>query len=179
MVSSGPEEPVTSKEWPSTGNRWIFCNLRDLGALTSIRLTCEGRASIDNFSGQPQPVICSAANKTAAEGTGVSLQAEVRGGVPPYSYVWKNALRESLSAEDIFSFTAVHSAEYLLTVTDAWNQQATAKTVVRVTGKSYPATFDDLYLDTESYWKGGNEGIHTFYSGSYAFSNYLSSKSWS
>lgn len=171
-------DPKLSVELPATGNKWIFCNLKDKGEITSVALSGEGKIWIDNFSGEPQPLFCIATGGTADEGMPGSLSAEVRGGVPPYTYEWKNALRESLSSAAVFTFEAVHTAEYLLTVTDAWNRQATAKAVVKVTGHSYTATFEDLRLDAESYWKGDDEGVHTFYSGSYAFSNYLSSKSW-
>lgn len=73
---------------------------------------------------------------------------------------------------------------YYVTVTDANGKQASDTCRVAVTGDAVVATFENLYLDSESYWNGPDSkgtpmvGIYgdnqldgSFVSGSYQFSN--------
>ncbi|MEG2164498.1 MAG: DUF4465 domain-containing protein, partial [Bacteroidales bacterium] len=160
----------------ATNDKWIFCNLRDMGKIVSVKLESTGVAYIDNFSGQPQPIFFAIDGKSANEGESVSLSTQINGGVPPYTYRWTNAKKTVLSTTADYTFVAQHTGEYSLTVTDVWSNSLTQKTVVKVDGRAYVATFEDLYLETESHWRGDETGVNmnsTFYSGSYEFNNYL------
>lgn len=170
------EIPAGTKELPATNNKWVFCNLKDMGLITAVELTGGENSFIDNFSGQPQPISLELDEVSTTEGTPVTLATTISGGVYPYAYVWKNAVQEPLSTEAAYTFTPAHIGEYSLTVTDAWGTSLTGKTIVRVSGNAHTATFDDLYLPAESYWNGdmeNDEMYNTFYSGSYGFSNVL------
>lgn len=170
-------ETLGSKNVASTDGRWIFCNLRDMGSVVSVALSGSGDIYIDNFSGEPQSLGVSIdAPVSAVEGESVTLVPYVDGGVPPYSYKWTNAAREELSTDEEYSFEAEHTKCYTLSVVDAWDSEATDCAVVTVTGSSYVATFDDLYLEPESHWRGNEESEEydsSFYSGSFKFDNYL------
>lgn len=164
----------TEKRIASTEGKWIFCNLKDMGKIVSLTFTTSGQdACIDNFSGEPQPITFGLENLNAREGEEATLSTTVSGGVAPYSYLWKNAKGEELATTASYTFTPVHTGEYRLVVTDAWNASAVRKALVTVEGKGYTATFDDLYLEPDKHWRGDEEtgGNTKFYSGSYAFDN--------
>lgn len=163
---------------PATNGKWVFCNLKDKGLITKIEMTSAGDAWLDNFSGEPLDLVAYVANQTVREDDPVMLVANLSTGVAPYTYVWKNAMQEEVSKEQSYAFTAKHTVAYTLTVTDAWGSMATDKIVVTVAGNAYTATFEDVYLQEESYWNGegdddfaGSGTFSTLYSGSYAFGN--------
>lgn len=157
----------------ATQGQWIFINLKDKGEMTGLMLSSAGNVYIDNFSGEPQPIEFLLEDKSVNEGETVTLSTEVYGGVAPYIYSWQNSKKEEVSAELSYAFVPQHTGEYLLTVTDAWNVSVTRKAVVTVEGGAYVATFDNLYLEDESYWNCTKEedGDYLIYSGSYAFTN--------
>jgi hypothetical protein len=102
--------------------------------------------------------------------TGV-LTSTVTGGKTPYVYQWTDASGKVLSTEANLSLTFTHSNTYTLNVTDATDASVSASTQIRVTGNQYVATFEDLGLAAESYWRG--DGVNnTFFSGSFEFNNY-------
>lgn len=168
-------QPVdTEKRIASTEGEWIFCNLKDMGKIVSLTLATSGQnACIDNFSGEPQPITFQLENLNSREGEETTLSTTVSGGVAPYSYLWKNAKGEELATTASYAFAPVHTGEYRLTVTDAWNASAVRKALVTVEGKGYTATFEDLFLEPNKHWRGDEEtgGNSRFYSGSYAFDN--------
>lgn len=105
-------------------------------------------------------------------GKSVNLFPIVTGGVYPYTYSWKNAKGEQLSTDSILTVAPQFSAQYTLTVKDSNVENKDYRTDVLVTGNQAVATFDDLYLASESYWQGfDDEELSVFYSGSYSFSN--------
>ncbi len=177
-VYDGNFEVVGSRTIALTNGNWIFCNLRDMGSIVSISLSGVGNIYIDDFSGEPQPmgVLIDAPTEAVAEGELLTLVPYVDGGVFPYSYVWSNDAREELSTEREYSSAAGHTMRYTLTVVDAWGNKASNCVAVTVTGASSVATFDDLYLEPESHWRGDEESEDyesSFYSGSFMFDNYL------
>ncbi|MEG1839059.1 MAG: DUF4465 domain-containing protein, partial [Bacteroidaceae bacterium] len=175
------ESKISEKSLASTDNKWVFCNLKDMGKVASLTLTTTSTAAfVDNFSGKPQPILFALDDKSVNEGTEVTMNTSVSGGVAPYTYEWKNNKQEVLASTSSYTFAPKQIGEYTLTVTDAWNASATRKAVVTVEGKAYTATFENLYLDADSRWRGDevNGGDTKFYSGSYAFDNNYT-KDWS
>lgn len=175
------ESDKSEKTFAATDGKWIFCNLKDMGKIVSLTLTTASAAAfIDNFSGEPQPIRFALEDKSANEGDEVTLSAAVLGGVAPYTYIWKNAKREVVASTATYTFTPNRIGEYTLIVTDAWNTSAVGNTLVNVEGNAYVATFEDLYLEPNSYWRGDekNGGLTRFYSGSYGFDNSFT-KEWS
>lgn len=171
VYGKGTEENAVTLN--STDGQWIFINLKDKGEVTGLMLSSAGNIYIDNFSGEPLPVEFLLENKLTSEGENVTLSTEVYGGVAPYIYSWQNSKKEEVSAERSYTFVPQHTGEYSLTVTDAWNVSVTHKAVITVEGGAYTATFDDLYLEDESYWNCVKEEDNDYliYSGSYAFTN--------
>jgi parallel beta-helix repeat protein len=105
-------------------------------------------------------------------GESTTLEVEVTGGVEPYYYEWINARQELLSEEETLTIEPDVTSAYTLYVKDAQNTEVSARTVVLVNGEAQIATFDDLHLESESYWQGYEDKEESvFYSGSYSFTN--------
>lgn len=165
---------TNTKTLEATNEKWVFINLKNMGEITSVTLSGTGNTLIDNFSGTPQNMALLLDNQTVNEGESVTIVPDINGGALPYTYVWKNSNQETISEEETVSFSATNTSEYMLTATDAWGSSITGKCVITVIGSSKVATFDDLYLDPESYcWGDEEQNTSTFYSGSYSFSNTL------
>lgn len=109
-------------------------------------------------------------------GSSSTIEPTVEGGDTPYTYEWRNQMNEVVGTDAKLTVTPDHTSEYHFTVTSADGQKQSAKTAVYVTGNMIKATFDDNYLKTESYWNGDKDSGDTFYSGSFAFSNYKMSE---
>lgn len=169
--------PKGTKQIPAH-DTWTYVDLRDMGTLTYVEFETEGDMMIDNFGGQPQPLVLSVtldADTPVAEGTEVSLASVVSGGVAPFTYVWTDASASELGTEGVLTLAPEHSAIYFLTVTDAWGNKASARKEMRVSGAQYVATFDDLHLEPESNWHGYTDDPEyttgSFFSGSFEFNN--------
>ncbi|MCM1109370.1 MAG: DUF4465 domain-containing protein [Clostridium sp.] len=132
----------------------------------------------------PTPEL-TAEGDTVAAGSEATLMAVVAGGTAPYTLTWMNGKREEVATvtldEDGTAFSACTPDEcddYTVSVVDANGKTGTATARVIVTGEAVTATFENLYLDPESYWNGFDavpegEDAHegSFVSGSYAFDN--------
>lgn len=105
-------------------------------------------------------------------GASSTIEPAVEGGDAPYTYEWRNQMNEVIGSDAKLTVNPDHTSEYTFTVTSADGQKQKAKTAVYVTGEMVNASFDDNYLRTESYWNGEKAQGDTFYSGSFAFSNY-------
>lgn len=116
---------------------------------------------------------------TVTSGSSINLKATAANGTEPYTYTWTNSAHQTV--EMPISPTACD--DYIVTVTDADGNTAADTTRVVVTGDAATATFENLYLEEESYWNGYNRPnkFGSFVSGSYEFANsaYPSSLFWS
>lgn len=186
------EKNTGSFKVPATDGKWVFVNLKDKGAVYSLKMIAAGEAFIDNFSGVPQEVLVYVSDCQANEGESVTLDATVSPdrGVAPYSYTWRDRAGEVISQEATYSFQASSYVEYSVEVTDAWNQTSSDVVAVRVEGNPRTATFEEMALESESYWTGElpedpEVGKFSYpYSGSYLFSvmnhgNWWSGFAWS
>lgn len=170
----------------SGGENWRFVNLKDKGLIVSITFSTDVDAWIDDFSGNPTNLVAYVPNVKVNENEEVVLNAETWSGVGPYVFKWEDAMHNVVSNEATFTFTAKHTTFYTLTITDAWGNTNQDEVEVKVTGKAYPATFEDVYISgEETFWNGNgqddNGGSGTFssmYSGSYKFSVNRHSNLW-
>ena len=105
-------------------------------------------------------------------GEGVTIEPTVSGGDEPYTYEWRNQMNEVVGTESTLTISPRVTSQYRLTVTSADGQSCEAKTAVYVLGDMANATFDDNYLAENSWWNGDVDSDDTFYTGSFAFSNY-------
>ena len=174
--------PVTSS--------WIFYNLKDKGLITAIDFASTGNSYIDNFSGEPQPFsfTCSASKSTVDSGEKAQLIGETHGGVYPFTIEWTNAMKQAVATGANTQTPALTcSGVFTATATDAWGSTAEDATVVYVEGEQAVATFDDNYLDPESYYNGRGADdadwtspgtISQFVSGSFAFDTEHHTSTW-
>lgn len=125
---------------------------------------------------------------STVEGSRATLSATATGGVAPYSFSWKDAMRNEIATTASCQTPELsHSGAYTVEATDAWGNSANARVLVYVEGSAHVATFDDNYLDDESYYNGLGEddsdwtspGTDSkFFSGSYSFNTNRHSDSW-
>lgn len=119
--------------------------------------------------------------ETVEAGTGVTLMAMVTVDerTAPYTLTWMDGKHNVLltetfeSADDIDAiFTTTHTptecTDYIFIVKDNAEKADTAFVRAYVTGDAVTATFENLYLDSESYWHC-NDSRTSFVSGSYKF----------
>lgn len=138
----------------------------------------------------PNTDVVAEATESVAAGQKAELKATVSKGTAPFGISWTNGKHEQIATATLEDYgTAVSEyapAEcdlYYVTVTDANGKQASDTCRVAVTGEAVTATFENLYLDNESFWAGpdtkgtvmegayGDEMVGSFVSGSYQFSN--------
>ena len=101
-------------------------------------------------------------------GNSITINPTVTGGEAPYTYEWCDQMNNVVGNEATLSVSPSYSYVYRLTVNSADGQTATAKTGVVVYSEAAVATFDDNFLESESFFIGDGED-DVFYSGSYAF----------
>lgn len=169
---------VVSAKTVQVCNTWRYIDLRDMGEFTYLELESEGDVLIDNFAALPLSMIVTIdfnADKPANSGENISVPATVDGGVAPYKYVWRNALRQEIGTEQTLSLTPEVSGSYSVDIEDARGATASASTKIRVIGEQHTATFDDLYLAPDSHWCGDTDDEDymngSFFSGSFEFNN--------
>lgn len=138
----------------------------------------------------PNTDVVAEATESVAAGQKAELKATVSKGTAPFGISWTNGKHEQIATATLEDFgTAVSEYAptecdlYYVTVTDANGKQASDTCRVAVTGEATTATFENLYLDSESFWAGpdtkgtvmegtyGDEMVGSFVSGSYQFSN--------
>ena len=138
----------------------------------------------------PNTDVVAEATESVAAGQKAELKATVSKGTAPFGISWTNGKHEQIATATLEDYgTAVSEyapAEcdlYYVTVTDANGKQASDTCRVAVTGDAVTATFENLYLDSESFWAGpdtkgtlvagmyGSDLNGSFVSGSYQFSN--------
>lgn len=138
-------------------------------------------------------IACTEAETTVAQGTETSLKVMVASGLAPYTVTWTDnkhqlvgepVVTDLLGEEIIVKTTPAQSGDYYVNIKDAQNFEANDTCRIIVTGEAIAADFENLFLPSESHWKGPDtkgsieEGIYgdsqyqgSFLSGSYKFSN--------
>ncbi len=129
------------------------------------------------------PEVVISGDTTTESGQSAILVATISGGTSPYEVKWLNGKHEVMSSAhlelnpdawsfviDDISFTPEQCDDYIVVVTDANGIEGRDTTRVIVTGEAIAATFENLYLDEESYWYGTDQR-GSFVSGSYMFDN--------
>ncbi len=112
------------------------------------------------------------------EGETLSIEALAAGGKTPYSYEWTDQMGNVVGSDAVLTREATVSGTYRICVSSADGQEARAKILVDVlNGKLHIADFDDLPLESESYWMFDttlpeDATSDMFYSGSFRFPNY-------
>ena len=177
----------------------VLCNTND--AKSQVYATSKFVAGGEVIKEIPNTSVIAEATESVAAGMKAELKATVNKGTAPFSISWTNGKHSEIATAILEDYgTAVSEyapAEcdlYYVTVTDANGKQASDTCRVVVTGKAVTATFENLYLDGESFWAGpdtkgqavpgmyGGEDVNgSFVSGSYQFSNSYNTKfaSWS
>lgn len=133
-----------------------------------------------------------ASGATVEAGSAAVLRATVTDGTAPFTLVWTNgrheeigtATAEAIDTEVTVEYVPTECDDYVVTVTDANGKTAADTCRVVVTGEAVTATFENLWLDSESAWAGPDTKGETvtgaygdtqlagsFVSGSYSFSN--------
>lgn len=101
----------------------------------------------------------------------------------PYTLTWMDQkhnvlLTQTFNEKPADLFMAEDSptqcTDYIFLVTDSKGGADTATVRAIVTGDMVPATFEDLYLEDESYEDGRNLPLGSFVSGSFKFDNFYS-----
>lgn len=116
-------------------------------------------------------------------GTPVAIEAIMAYGTAPYTVQWLSPQNTVLGEQhlddlpmDVLSYnvTPTECGDYIVRVTDATNTVATDTVRVITTGDAVAATFENLYLDRESYNNGasadGSDRFSSFANGSFSFS---------
>lgn len=161
---------------PSTDYRVYFLAVSSLGAESAVVPT--GTFTTTEAI-QPLTALIFWQDEPFEAGETVELEAYVEGGKEPYTYKWTDQQGEVVSTTESYSYTALKSLTFHLSVTSADGQSVICKdNIPVVTGDLIKGTFDDLYLAPESSWTydksmPDNGGYYTdsFYSGSFEFTN--------
>ena len=139
----------------------------------------------------PNVKVVAEATESVETGSNAELKATVSEGTAPFAISWTNGKHEVIataSLDDFGSATSTYAPSecdlYYVTVTDANGKIGSDTCRVAVTGDAVTATFENLYLDENSFWcgpdskgtpteglYGGNDINGSFLSGSYQFSN--------
>lgn len=170
-------KPVKTSEVPAHES-WTYVDLLPMGGFTYLELESEGDVLIDNFGAKPLDLLVSIDHDedTAVKaGETFAMQALTDGGVPPFSFAWTDAMHQEAGQGQTLSFAPEASGSYTVTATDSRGTQASATVKVRVLGEQKTATFDDLWLATDSHWCGDVDDEDymsgSFFSGSFEFNN--------
>lgn len=170
-------KPLKSKTVEPSAT-WTYVDLLPMGGFTYLELESEGDVLIDNFGGAPLELLVSVEHDEGTPvkgGEAMSLTAVTDGGVPPFRFSWTDALRQEAGQAQALSLVPEVSGTYTVAVTDARDNRASATVKVRVLGEQKTATFDDLWLESDSHWCGDTEDEDyvngSFFSGSFEFNN--------
>ena len=148
------------------------------GTQSAVAKTSDFKASADQIVETPEPKVTTEF-VTAEKGTMAVLKANVTSGTAPYTVEWKNSKNEVISTttlaaegETTVEVEAAECGDYTVYVTDAYKKTASEWVRLTVLGEASVATFENLYLDEESFWNGADLR-YSFVSGSYLFENFF------
>ena len=137
-------------------------------------------------------IACVTPTQRVNQGGEAFLEVMVASGLAPFNVKWTNSLHETVVDTTVTTMGEVissiliaqQSGDYYVTVRDAQQFEASDTCRVIVMGDAIAATFENLYLAPNSYWRGPDtkgeieEGLYgddqyqgSFISGSYKFSN--------
>ena len=111
----------------------------------------------------PAPEIQASEDMEINEGGTAILEATLTSGTAPYTVTWINGKHTTLKTGTIEELptgvmtcevTPTECDDYVVTVTDANNLTAADTVRVIVKGTAQTATFENLYLDENSFWMG-------------------------
>ena len=137
-------------------------------------------------------IACATPTQRVNQGGEAFLEVVVASGLAPFHVKWTNSLHETVADTTVTALGEVitsiliaqQSGDYYVNVRDAQQFEANDTCRIIVQGDPIAATFENLYLEPNSYWRGPDtkgeieEGIYgdeqyqgSFISGSYQFSN--------
>ena len=139
----------------------------------------------------PNVAVAASATESVESGGQASLSVTVSEGTAPFAITWTNGKHEEIataSLDDFGTAVSVYAPSecdlYYVTVTDKNGKQAADTCRVAVTGDAVTATFENLYLEKDGFWRGPDtkgvsatgtyydkQLIGSFLSGSYSFEN--------
>ena len=166
-----------------TGPGQVLTSTSSDGALTIVfnsdaknfAQTQKGFEAVVREYDEAAPVVV-AQERTANLGSEVTLSASITSGTKPYTVEWMNGKHQTLKTETTsegtvsLQHTPTECDDYLVKVTDASGKTSIDTCRVLVRGKAVAATFENLYLDSESY-NDGETLPNSFVSGTYLFKN--------
>lgn len=191
-MRAGIEAQVTVKDLLTDGRYVPYTVVRSLrGAESGVKAGEAFVASGKIIVEIPNAAVV-ASGDTVEAGSAAVLRATVTAGTAPFTLVWTNGRREeigtatadAIGTEVTAEYVPAECDDYVVTVTDANGKTAADTCRVVVTGEAVTATFENLWLESESAWAGPDTKGETmtgaygdtqlagsFVSGSYSFSN--------
>ena len=152
------------------------------GTLSRVYASTPFTATSAPVDPEPETLTVQANSTTTPLAQPTTLSATINGGRAPYAVTWRDSKRNIIGTETLdtlptapvtISVTPTECTDYTVTVTDARNVSTADTLRVITTGEAVTATFENLYLNTESYWNARREDRkdnHTsFVNGSYRF----------
>ena len=164
------------------------------GTLSQVYPTAVFVASSAPVVPEPDQLVIETAGITTPLNQPATLTAIMNGGLAPYTVTWYDSKRNVVKTETLDALptdvltaeiTPAECMDYVVKVTDARNVTAADTARVITTGDAVTATFESLYLDSESYWNAMREdrknNYTSFVNGSYRFNidNTYNGSAWS
>lgn len=164
---------ATSQETLPASADWRYFGLRGKGMAHTLRIVATDSLWIDDFSGSPLTLGISVAyaDTVASKGETIVLSALASGGVPDYTYCWKDGAGEVVARTADWSLAVGKTMRYTVEIQDAWGNMAESSVQVVAKGGADIADFEGLLAVSESNWHGERNGTNGFYSGAFRFDN--------
>lgn len=144
-------------------DEWQYVDIKSLGMIKKLVFNPSEEAfSIDNLADEPLAlgVTITASKFELNENESLEIQADVSGGVKPYSYVWKPLTEITTRTATI---KPAYTTLYEVTVTDSQNKTASASQLIKVNASPGVLHFESFALAPESYWKETKDSVYHRY----------------